>query len=354
MGDVLAMALPFFGLIGLGVLAAKIWKIDTSGLAWMNVFIIYIALPALFFNLLSRTAVEELTNWAFIFGATLGTYMAFAICFCIGIFGSKGSVPESTIQGLSGAYGNIGYMGPGIAIAAFGEASVVPVALIFCFDNVLHFVMAPLLMALSGNDDNARPIDVVGKVLKRIFTHPFIIATIVGVTAAAFQWQPPEAVGKMLDYLQGAAAPCALFAMGVTVALAERGRSPKVMYALVPAKLLLHPLIVYVAAQLDREFQSGLGLHRRASGRVTDRNERVRYRAAIRCLGREGVEHGDRDDAAVDRHGDEPALRDHKRPAAAGPLSRLACSHPLPHGEFAKWREGRKHSKPGGACHLDG
>ncbi len=246
MGDVLAMALPFFGLIGLGVLAAKIWKIDTSGLAWMNVFIIYIALPALFFNLLSRTAVEELTNWAFIFGATLGTYMAFAICFCIGIFGSKASVPESTIQGLSGAYGNIGYMGPGIAIAAFGEASVVPVALIFCFDNVLHFVMAPLLMALSGNDAGATPLAVTIKVLKRIFTHPFIIATIVGVTAAAFQWQPPEAIGKMLDYLQGAAAPCALFAMGVTVALAERGRSPKVMYALVPAKLLLHPIIVYM------------------------------------------------------------------------------------------------------------
>ncbi|MEL6750589.1 MAG: AEC family transporter [Pseudomonadota bacterium] len=246
MNDVLAMALPFFGLIGLGVAAAKIWKIDVAGLAWMNVFIIYIALPALFFNLLSQTAVEELTNWAFIFGATLATYIAFALCFCIGVFGSDGDIGESTIMGLSGAYGNIGYMGPGIAIAAFGEPSVVPVALIFCFDNTLHFVMAPLLMALSGDENQETPLQVAGQVAKRIFTHPFILSTIVGVGAAVIGWQPPEAVGKMLDYLQGAAAPCALFAMGVTVALAERGAFPKVMGLLVPAKLLVHPLIVYV------------------------------------------------------------------------------------------------------------
>lgn len=246
MSDVLSMALPFFGLIGLGVLAAKIWKIDLSGLAWMNVFIIYIALPALFFNLLSRTDVDELTNWGFIFGATLATYLTFAICFCAGVFGSDGDVRESTVQGLAGAYGNIGYMGPGIAIAAFGEPSVVPVALIFCFDNTLHFIMAPLLMALGNGGEKANGWSVTWQVFKRIFTHPFILATIVGVGAAILEWQPPQAVGQMLTYLQGAAAPCALFAMGVTVALAERGRIPKIMAFLVPAKLLIHPIIVYV------------------------------------------------------------------------------------------------------------
>jgi predicted permease len=255
MSEVLSMALPFFGLIGLGVAAAKIWKIDAGGLAWMNIFIIYIALPALFFNLLSQTAVEELTNWGFIFGATLATYITFSLCFCVGVFGSKGDIPESTIQGLAGAYGNIGYMGPGIAIAAFGEPSIVPVALIFCFDNTLHFVMAPLLMALSGGDGKEKAWKVTWQVFMRIFTHPFILATIVGVGAAVLEWQPPQAVGRMLTYLQGAAAPCALFAMGVTVALADRGRIPKVVGFLVPAKLLIHPVIVYVILSWIGDFE---------------------------------------------------------------------------------------------------
>ena len=104
---------------------------SSDGLAWMNFFVIYIALPALFFNLLSQTPVEKLASWGFIFASLLGTYCAFAIAFCVGVFSTDGDIPESTIQGLAGAYGNIGYMGPGLAIAALGPEAAVPVALIF-------------------------------------------------------------------------------------------------------------------------------------------------------------------------------------------------------------------------------
>jgi hypothetical protein len=33
---------------------------------------------------------------------------------------SRGEIAESTDQGLAAAYGNIGYMGPGLALIAFG------------------------------------------------------------------------------------------------------------------------------------------------------------------------------------------------------------------------------------------
>ncbi|MEM8750832.1 MAG: AEC family transporter [Pseudomonadota bacterium] len=255
MAQILAMALPFFGLIALGFIAAKVKKLSTDGLAWMNFFIIYIALPALFFNLLSETPVEKLTSWGFIFATLLGTYIAFAIAFSVGVFATDGDIPESTIQGLAGAYGNIGYMGPGLAIAALGEEAVVPVALIFCFDNTLHFAMAPLMMAIGGEGPKPKPMDMTLQVLKRIFTHPFIIATIVGVAAAIIGYRPPQAVGQLLDYLQNAAAPCALFAMGVTVALAPRGSLPKVLAVLVPIKLVLHPIIVYLLLSWVGDFE---------------------------------------------------------------------------------------------------
>ncbi|EFL90340.1 AEC family transporter [Ahrensia sp. R2A130] len=246
MAAILSMALPFFGLILLGYVTAKYKRLDVSGLAWMNFFIVYVALPALFYNLLSQTPIEKLGNFAFIFASLLGTYIAFAIAFAIGTADTGGDIRQSTIQGLSGAYGNIGYMGPGIAIGALGEPAAVPVALILCFDNTLHFAMAPLMMAMSGEGEKQSPLKLAWDVLKKIFTHPFIVATIVGVTAAALEFKAPEAAQVLLDYLQGAAAPCALFAMGVTVALAPRGNFPKVMAALVPVKLIVHPVIVYL------------------------------------------------------------------------------------------------------------
>jgi len=255
LSQILGMALPFFGLIFLGFVAAKFKRLSTDGLAWMNFFIVYIALPALFFNILSKTPVDKLASWGFIFASLLGTYCAFAISFCVGVFDSDGDIPTSTIQGLAGAYGNIGYMGPGIAIAALGPEAAVPVALIFCFDNTLHFAMAPLMMAVGGEGPKQSAAKASLLVLKRIFTHPFIIATIVGVGAALIEFQPPEAVGKLLDYLMNAAAPCALFAMGVTVALAPQGSLPRVLGVLVPIKLFVHPVIVYILLSWVGDFE---------------------------------------------------------------------------------------------------
>lgn len=255
MAQILAMALPFFGLILLGFIAAKIRNIPIEGLTWMNFFIVYVALPALFFNLLSETPVEKLTSWSFIFASLLGTYCAFAIAFCVGVFATDGDIPQSTIQGLAGAYGNIGYMGPGIAIAALGPEAVVPVALIFCFDNTLHFAMAPLMMAVGGEGPKQSAAQMTLEVAKRIFTHPFIIATIVGVLAAVVQFKPPAVVGQLLGYLANAAAPCALFAMGITVALAPQGSIPRVLGMLVPIKLLIHPVLVYVLVSWVGDFE---------------------------------------------------------------------------------------------------
>ncbi len=255
MPQILGLALPFFGLIFLGYAAAKLKKLHIDGLIWMNFFIVYIALPALFFNLLYRTPVEELASWSFVFTSLLGTYITFAIAFCVGIYVTDGKIPESTIQGLSGAYGNIGYMGPGLALAALGPGAAVPVALIICFDNTLHFILAPLLMSVGGQVEKTSKLKAAFQILKRIFTHPFIVATLLGIGAAILEVKPPQPVATLLEYLSDAAAPCALFAMGVTVATNSGGKLPKVVGILVPIKLLLHPLIVYVLLSWAGNFE---------------------------------------------------------------------------------------------------
>ncbi|GAB4354743.1 MAG: AEC family transporter [Oricola sp.] len=247
MSNVVGLVLPFFGLILLGFVTAKIARQKLDALGWMNTFIIYLALPALFFNLLSKTPVEELTQWRFVAGTTFGTYTVFSLMFVIAVLRSRGDVAESTVKGLAAAYGNIGYMGPGLALLAFGEQAVVPVALVFCFDNTLHFVMAPLMMALSGRDaSHQTPVQLALGVVKRVVLHPFILATIVGVSAAALHFRPPAPAQTLLNYLANAAAPCALFAMGVTLALRPVRRVPSDMIFIVAIKLAVHPVAVYL------------------------------------------------------------------------------------------------------------
>ncbi|PMV78606.1 malonate transporter, partial [Pseudomonas sp. FW306-2-2C-B10A] len=59
---------------------------------------------------------------------------------------------EATLAGLSGGYGNIGYMGPGLALAVLGSKAAAPTALIFCCDSIFLFTIVPLLIELSDRD----------------------------------------------------------------------------------------------------------------------------------------------------------------------------------------------------------
>ena len=248
--QVFGLVVPLFGLVVLGYVSGRIKRIPVEGLTWLNFFIVYIALPALFFRLLSRTPVEEFGNIAFLTATTAVTFTVFWACVILGRWRS-GDIRQAAIQGFAGSYGNIGYMGPPLAIAAFGPEAGVPVALVFCIDNSMHFAHAPLLMALGGKSEGG-VLRLIGGILWKIASHPFIIATVIGIMAAVYSWQPPGPVNDLLERLSAATAPCALFAMGVTAALRPLKRVPVELVWLIPIKLIVHPLAMYlVVSRID-------------------------------------------------------------------------------------------------------
>jgi malonate transporter len=66
-----------------------------------------------------------------------------------------------------------------------------------------------------------------------------------GALAAALHFHPPVPIDNTLLFLQNAAAPTALFVLGVTVALRPFGRVPWEVPAVIAVKLLIHPLVVF-------------------------------------------------------------------------------------------------------------
>ncbi|WP_136657349.1 AEC family transporter [Nitratireductor sp. XY-223] len=255
MSQITALILPLFGLIFLGYVTARLVRQPSDALGWLNIFVLYLALPALFFKLLSRTPIEELARFDFILASLLSTYSIFAVVFALAIILARASIAAGTIQGLAAAYGNIGYMGPSLAILAFGEQAAVPVALIFCFENIMHFAIVPCMMAISGSEKHPLP-TLALLIARRIVLHPFILATMAGIAVAWLNLPIPDAPQRLIDYLSQAAAPCALFAMGVTLALRPLRRMPLELTYIVPAKLVAHPLLVYLAMGLVGDFDS--------------------------------------------------------------------------------------------------
>ena len=253
--DVLNLALPFFGLIFIGFPCGKLKKLPDEGLAWMNFFILYVALPALFFRILSKTPFEQLAQVNFIKATTLATASALAVSFLIGLVACRGRLADATLAAVAGGFGNVGYMGPGLALATLGPDAAVPVALIFSFDALLVFTLVPVLMAFSGavRTSWARTLrDVVFGIL----LNPLLIASALGVAAAAFRFEPPVAVDRLLQFLYTSAAPCALFALGVTVALRPLGTMPREVPWLIGVKLILHPVLVVLLLSMFGDFSA--------------------------------------------------------------------------------------------------
>ncbi len=248
MERLIILAVPFFGPIFIGFLAGRFVKKPADGLAWLNYFTVYVALPPVFYQLISKTPFDQLTNIPFVFGALLSSYTAFSLAFVGGYLLLKGKIRDAVIVGGIGGYGNVGYMGPGLALAVLGQQAAPPMALIFCFDCILFFAIIPLLLAIHENNSDLRQTLI--NIAKRVGLNPFILATMMGVLAAYFQFQVPAALDRTLSFLMGAAAPSALFALGVTVAMRPLGKIPLEISFSIAIKLLIHPLIVYVVLLL--------------------------------------------------------------------------------------------------------
>ena len=244
MADILNLALPYFGLIFIGFACGKTRGLPESGLAWMNFFLLYVSLPALLFRIMSETPFSELNNPPFLIATTLATVSVFVLAIVVGRIIGDLSLRKAAMAGLAGAYGNIGYMGPGLALAVLGAKAAAPTALIFCCDSIFLFTIVPLLMALTDREHKSF-LHAIGLAARQIVLNPLIMSAVLGALVAAFHVPLPTALDRTLLFLQNAAAPTALFVLGVTVALRPFDRVPWEVPGVIAVKLLVHPLIVF-------------------------------------------------------------------------------------------------------------
>ena len=228
-----------------------------------------------------------------------------------------------TLAGLAGGYGNIGYMGPGLALAVLGPKAAAPTALIFCFDSIFLFSIVPLLIALTDREHQSAVAARSAWWPGRSCCNPLIMSAAAGALAAALHMSsPPVAIDNMLQFLQNAAAPVALFVLGVTVALRPFGRVPWEVPGVIAIKLVLHPLIVFGLMLLFGPFRAALGGDRGADGGAAAGAQRVRHRAAVRHLGRARVGRGADRHVRLRRHADQRDVADSDRPAGVSVSAR--------------------------------
>lgn len=242
MQAILNVAMPIFGVILAGYLAGR-WRIlGGEATAALNAFVSYFALPVLFFGTLARTPVGAVLDPALIAGFGLAVVGTFAIGMATTRLVSRGGLAAMSLQGIASSWGNVGYMGVPLCLAAFGESGLPPAMLAVILTAVTSMVFGVMLIELEVAAGRG-PLRTFLRAAFNVARNPLPLSIGFGLLYSAAGLPVPVPVAKWVDLLGAAAAPCALFAIGLF--LSDRSiKSGLAEASLATAiKLLLQPML---------------------------------------------------------------------------------------------------------------
>ena len=249
------VAVPIFGVILAGYLAGY-WRIlGSEATGALNAFVSYFALPVLFFGTLARTPVRTVLDPAMMAGFGLVVVATFVVGMISTRLASRGGLAAMSLQGIASSWGNVGYMGVPLCLAAFGEAGLPPAMLTVIVTAILSMVFGVMLIELEVAAGHG-PVKTFLRAAFNVARNPLPMSIALGVAVSAVGVPVPAPVEKWIDLMGAAAAPCALFAIGLFLAdksiksgLAEAGLATLI-------KLLLQPLLAAAILPFFVDLQS--------------------------------------------------------------------------------------------------
>ena len=241
MADILALTIPFFGIILLGSLTRlKGWFSAADG-RMISRYVFFVVLPPFMFVAITARPLNDIFNPEFTLRYELVTLTLFSLAFVIGKYLLKLSRREASLFSLNASYPNYGYIGVPLALLAFGEEAAVPMAVILVVNNAVLV----LLVALFITDETSGGAgSTFVRTMASLVKNPLLMSVVMAMAFSASGLKMPEMPALFLDLLAGAAAPTALFALGIALVGQPVRSAWGELGALALFKLFMHPLMM--------------------------------------------------------------------------------------------------------------
>lgn len=247
MSAILEIIAPVFALIlvGYGIARTPLWTPGAT--ASFNKFVFYVALPALLFGKLGSgnafDGVEPLIAAAY-FGGSLLT-MAIAILASRAVFRLPGE--EHALIGMGAGFSNTVLLGLPLIVLTFGDAAIGPITTIIAFNSLLLTPATMLLIEVArGRATDRRLGRMLLAPIPPMLRNPILVAIVCGVLWGTASLGIATPVERFIGLLSGAAGPCALFALGASLAEYRIARRLPETGTMIAFKLAVHPLVVWL------------------------------------------------------------------------------------------------------------
>jgi malonate transporter len=237
------LSLPVFGVIGVGWAATRARLLASGALDTLNVFSFRFALPALVLRLIAGQPLRQSFNPGFYAGYLASGVVVFMLVLGMSRLTAASTVAAAGAHATTATVSNLGFLGPPLMLAFFGERGAGPLAMAILAEIMVLLSLGGVLMGTNG--DVRRGIG--SQILRGTVFNPVVGAIVLGALLASTGLALPEPVARFLAFLGGAAGPTALFALGGALALQRLDRSTAVAACLISlVKLVVYPLFTWL------------------------------------------------------------------------------------------------------------
>ena len=248
--DILNITAPIFIIIALGYLCVRIKAIDPKHAKGMGSMVLNIALPALMFNAIAGTPFTEVILPHYLITYALGSVAAFMIGIVLTKVIWRQDNVSAALNSTALSFSNSAFIGYAVVSMVIGPSK----AATYLSMGVIieNLIILPMLFIIADTNpaSNKSLTGILLGIGKNLSRNPLIIALVVSVTFSIFSFPIPQVVAQTAKILTGAAAPVALFVIGMSLyGLELKGDLPKIT-TIGLGKLMLHPLMILLAITL--------------------------------------------------------------------------------------------------------
>ena len=241
MPDILAITGPIYLSLALGWLSTRAGLFERADMRVLGRFVLYLALPALLFEAVSRRPLGSILEWRYMAVFALGGLATLAL----GLLWLRRVAREQPVPSVVQAMGmccpNSGFVGYPINLLLLGPVAGVILGMNMLVENLLLIPLLLALMDAAAGGGHARA--VLRGVAGGLVRNPLVLALAAGLLVSLLGWRLPAPAERTVALFAQASAALSLFVIGGSLAGLRIAGLRAQVAQIAFGKLVLHPVL---------------------------------------------------------------------------------------------------------------
>ena len=256
--QILLVTFPFFALVLLGYVVARLRVLPLEAIPGLNSFVLFFALPCMLYRFAATTPIVQLLDP----GVSI-TYLRCALAMVAITVATTRSGPigwnDASFGALVAAFPNSGFMGVPLLVALLGARAAGPAIVCLAIDMVITSSLCIALSRLDAAGEHGVRRAAL-QAFKGMVGNPLPWSILLGGASASTGIVPPGPAMSAVQMLADGASPVALFTLGAVLARSQMAGASATRTVLSPRradvpqvvfyKLIVHPALVLAVGKL--------------------------------------------------------------------------------------------------------